>query len=117
MPGQDSFNTEHSPPSCFSGYCSSCGKRSGPAGMIGWRAVFTLSCQEGRSVPQIANSEKIKFKNNMLGLSYFKEKKQVSYKLAYYYHGDMRGREISRFQPGCVSTVPGDFSGYHGNQN
>lgn len=46
----------------------SCGKRAGPAGLIGWRAVFALSCLRGKSVSQIANSEKIKFKNNMPGL-------------------------------------------------
>ena len=57
---------------------------------------------EGRSVSQIAHSEKVKLRNNDMPWAFSTLKKQVSYRLDYYYHGNMRRRgEISS------RTVPG----------
>lgn len=67
-----------------------CGKRAGPAGPIGWgQCLLTVVC-EGRSVSQTANSAKVKLNNNM-PRAFSTLKKQVSSRLNYYYHGNMRG--------------------------
>lgn len=66
-----------------------CGKRAGPAGPIGCgQCLLSVVC-EGRSVSQTANSAKVKLNNTPQAFGTLK--KQVSSRLNYYYHGNMRG--------------------------
>lgn len=84
-----------------------CGKRAGPAGPIGWgQCLLTVVC-EGRSVSQTANSAKVKLNNNNMPRAFSTLKKQVSSRLNYYYHGNMRGlgEVSSRTVPGSIQAA------------
>ena len=88
--GQDSFRIKHCSRSPFL-RALNCGKKAGPAGPIGWgHCLLSVVC-EGRSVSQTANSAKVKLNNNNMPRAFSTLKKQVSSRLNYYYHGNMRG--------------------------